>query len=252
VRGSSGSLNDGVVLLEETPIRVVTDDRAAYWLPNTTNTIGLKVYERGGPTSADTTIYLHEYFNVIQQLTSVPDTVRPNQTVQQDTRGLLQVPAQITIPAGQGFTDWFPVQVQAVGSGATLLAFQTYPTPFGQGNQNNITGVPCWSYATYSSVRVYTKDDFSHLPQPLQWQDVYNNVLRFYYLIYPAMSLFIPLNLQSSITQKAQLIAARLNTPADAGFWTTYNMPVTRTMSPAKVQLLRTFLAQQTKTPPGT
>jgi hypothetical protein len=41
-------------------------------------------------------------------------------------------------------------------------------------------------------------------------------------------------------------------TPADAGFWTTYNMPVTRTMSPAKVQLLRTFLAQQTKTPPGT
>jgi len=247
VQGSSGSLNGGIPLLQESTIRVVTDDRATYWYPNSTNTIGLKVYDRGGPTTADTVIYLYEYFNVIQQLTSVPDTVRPNQTVQQDTRGLLKVPAQITIPAGQGFTDWFPVQVSCVQSGATILAFQTDSRQFGQGNTNNITGVPCWSYATYSSVRVYTNDDFSGLPQPLQWQDVYNNVLRFYYVIYPAMSLFIPLNLEDSVVGKAPLIQQRLNTPSQPGFWTTYNMPVTRTMSPAKVQLLLTFLAQQSQ-----
>jgi hypothetical protein len=247
VRGSAGSLNAGIVLLQETPVRVVTDDRATYWLPNSTNTVGLKVYDRGGPTTTDTTIYLHEYFNIIQQLTTVPDTVRPNQTVQQDTRGLLKVPPQITVPAGQGFSDWFPVQVSAVDSGATILAFQTDPTSFGQGNPNDVTGVPCWSYATYSSVRVFTNDDFSHLYQnpPLQWQDVYDNVLRFYSLIYPAMSMFIPLNIEDSIVQNGGLIQARLNTPDQPGFWTTYNMPVTRTMSPAKVQLLLAFIAQQ-------
>ncbi len=249
LQGTNGSLNSGIPMLQESTIRVVTDDRAAYWLPNSTNTIGLKVYDRGGATTADTVIYLYEYFNVIVQQTTVPDTVRPNQTVQQDPRGLLKVPAQITIPAGQGFSEWFPVQVGCVQSGATILSFQTDSRQFGQGNPNNITGVPCWSYATYSSIRVYTDDDFSHLYQnpPLQWQDVYNNVLRFYYLIYPAMSMFIPLNLEDSVVGKAPLIQQRLNTPAQPGFWTTYNMPVTRTMSPAKVQLLLAFLAQQTQ-----
>jgi hypothetical protein len=253
VQGSSGSpINAGTVLLQETPIRVVTDDRATYWLPNSSNNIGLKVYERGGPLTADTTIYLYEYFNIIQQLGTTPDTVRPNQTVAQDSRGLLKVPAQITIPAGQGFDDWFSVQISTVQSGATLVAFQTDPTEYGQGNANGVTGVPVWSYATYSSVRVYTNDDFSHLYNnpPLQWQDVYNNVLRFYYLIYPAMSMFIPLNMEDSIVQNGQLITTRVNTPSQTGFWTTYNMPVTRTMSPAKVKLLLDFIAQQTQSAP--
>jgi hypothetical protein len=248
VRGATTNpLNAGTPLLQETPIRVVTDDRAVYWLPYSTNTIGLKVYDRGGPTKANTTIYLHEYFNIIQELTPVPDTVRPNQTVQQTT-GILALPSQVMIPAGQGYTDWFPVKVDATQSGTTLLAFQTDPTPFGTGNQNNITGVPCWSFATYSSVRVYTNDDFSRFYQnpPLKWQDVYDSVLRFYYQIYPAMSLFIPLNMEQAIVQYGSLIASRVNTPNRPGFWSTYNMPVTRTMSPAKVQLLLAFIQQQT------
>jgi hypothetical protein len=138
------------------------------------------------------------------------------------------------------------VPVIAAESGATLLAFQTDPTAFGTGNQNNITGVPCWSFATYSSVRVYTDDDFSHLYQnpPIQWQDVYHNVLRFYYQIYPAMSLFIPLNMEDAIVRFGSLIATRVNTPDRPGFWSTYNMPVTRTMSPGKVKLLLAFIAQ--------
>jgi len=253
VRGSAGSpINSGTVLLQETPIRLVTDDRASYWLPNSTNTIGLKVYDRGGPTTADTTVYLYEYANIIHLLTTVPDTVRPDQTVAQDTRRLLKMPAQITVPTGQGFADWFPVQVTAAQSGATILAFQTDPTLYGQGNPDGITGVPVWSYATYSSIRIYMNDDFSHLYQnpPLQWQDVYNNVLRYYYLIYPAMSMFIPLNMEDAIVQYGPLIATRVNTPAQPGFWTTYNMPVTRTMSPAKVQLLLAFIAQQTQGAP--
>jgi hypothetical protein len=172
--------------------------------------------------------------------------------VQQDSRGLLKVPAQITIPAGEGFSDWYPVQVSAAQSGATILAFQTDPTEYGQGNPNGITGIPCWSFATYSSVRVFNDEDFSHLYQnpPLQWQDIYDNVLRYYSLIYPAMSMYIPLNMQDAIVQHGTLIATRVNTPDQPGFWTTYNMPVPRTMSPAKVQLLLAFIAQQTQGAP--
>ncbi len=233
---------------------MVTDDRAVYWLPDSTNTVGLKVYDRGGPTTSDTTIYLYEYFNIIQQFAQTPTPLRPNQTVQQDTRGLLQVPAQITIPAGPGIQRLVSCASQdrpewrhapRVSDGFDAVRNRE--------SRSNITGVPCWSYATYSSVRVYTDDDFSKLYDnpPLQWQDVYDNVLRFYYLIYPAMSMFIPLNLEDAVVQKASLISQRLNTPAEPGFWTTYNMPVTRTMSPAKVQLVLKFLAQEAQSPPG-
>jgi hypothetical protein len=43
------------------------------------------------------------------------------------------------------------------------------------------------------------------------------------------------------------LISQRLCTPAQATFYTTYNMPLTRTMSPAKVKLVLDFIAQQQK-----
>jgi len=264
LRGSSGSVNGGITLLQERGIRLVTDDRAVYWsLPNPSNpsptrTIGLKVYANGGRTTSPTTVYLYEYFNVIQdmnkkngqtQAAPCTDGLRPNQTVQQDVRGLLQFPATITIPAGAGYDTWYPVQVTVVQSGATLLAFQTQQDSieYGTGNNPPVTGVPVWSYATYSSVRVYTNDDFSKLyaNPPLKWDDVYNYVLRFYYLIYPAMSEFIPLNLEDSIVGRAAVIQQRLNTPDKPEFWTTYNMPVTRTMSPNKVKLVLDFIAQE-------
>ena len=264
LRGSSGSLNGGITLLQERGTRLVTDDRAVYWsLPNESNpsptrTIGLKVYANGGRTTQPTTVYLYEYFNIIQDLNkktngqqSPPctDGLRPNQTVQQDVRGLLQFPATITIPAGEGYDTWYPVQVKVVQSGATLLAFQTQQDSieYGTGNNPPVTGVPVWTYATYTSVRVYTNDDFSKLyaNPPLKWDDVYNYVLRFYYLIYPAMSEFIPLNLEDSVVGRAPIIQQRLNTPDKPGFWTTYNMPVTRTMSPNKVKLVLDFIAQE-------
>ena len=261
LQGSTGSINAGTPLLQEQTLRLVTDDRAVYWYPpqeNPKNTIRLKVYDRGGPTSQPTTVYLYEYFNIIQPQppSTCVDGVRPNQTVQQDTRGLLQFPATITIPAGQGYSNWFDVPVSVAQSGATLLAFQTEADKvrYGTGNNPPVTGVPVWSYATYSSVRVFTDDDFSKLYQnlPLKWDDVYNYVLRFYYLIYPAMSRFIPLNLEDSIVGQATLIQQRLNTPQEPTFWTTYNMPVTRSMSPNKVKLVLDFIAQQQKAQQGT
>lgn len=250
LRGAPESkLNPGAQLLKEQTIRVVTDDRAAYWMPNTKNPVRVKVYERGGPTKGPTTLYLHEYFNFIdtsQKSTQCVDGMRPNQTVVQDTQGMLDFPAEVTIPAG--FPDWYPIPVTTPRSGATILAYQLDPTPFGTGNDKNITGVPVWSFADYSSIRVFA--DYVVMPPPpleggeIPWEFVYENVLRFYYLVYPAMSRFIPLNAPDALAQAARLIEQRLNTPDQPGFWTTYNMPVTRTMPPAKVKLLLKFIAQ--------
>jgi hypothetical protein len=245
IRGALASpLNAGVLLVQETVIRVVTDDRALYLPPGATNqTVRLKVFQRGGPTTSDTVIYPVEYANIIQ--TESPsaqcaDGVRPNQTVGSESPGILTFPAQVTIPAGQGYSDWFEFQISASQSGATVLNYQVDQTVMG-------TSVPAWTTCNYSSIRVYAADDFSALyaKGPLEWADVYANVLRYYALIYPAMSTYIPLNLADSIVQHGALIKQRLNIPGTPGFFTTLNMPLTRQMSPAKVQLVLDFIDQQ-------
>jgi len=226
---------------------VVTDDRALYLAPGAANqVVRLKVYQRGGPTTSDTVIYPLEYANIIQTepppAQACADGVRPNQTVSSESPGILTFPAQVTIPAGQGYSDWFEIEISAPASGATVLSYQVNTTVFGD-------SVPAWTTCNYSSIRVYAADDFSALyaKGPLQWSDVYANVLRYYALIYPAMSKYIPLNLSDSIVQHGALIKQRLNLPGSPGFFTTLNMPLTRTMSPAKVQLVLDFIDQQTQ-----
>jgi hypothetical protein len=253
--------NPNVPLLEEDTLRVVTDDRTMYLLPGANQAARIKVYDRGGPTTSDTVLYLFEYRDVIAQQSGGSCTgVRPNQTVIQPNLAnppILRTES-VTVPAGQGFSDWFPVPVAAVGSGATILAFQTDDSPFGSqaGGAGNAApaityvGVPGWSTATYSAIRVYANDDFSDLyaAGPLQWQDVYARALRYYYVLFPAMSRFIPLNYPDMLVAQADLVNARLNTPSDPAFWTTANMPATRTMSPAKVKLIKDFISQQLAT----
>ncbi|MGH7522992.1 MAG: hypothetical protein ACREK8_01670, partial [Gemmatimonadales bacterium] len=170
IQGSqSSALNPKVVLIQETPLRVVTDDRALYLPPGAANqVVRIKVYQRGGPTTRDTVIYPLEYANIIQTQTPPPkpcaDGVRPNQTVSSESPGILSYPASVTIPAGQGFDDWFEIQISAVQSGATILSYQTDTTVFGD-------SIPAWSTCNYISIRIYAADDFSALyaKGPLQW-----------------------------------------------------------------------------------
>jgi hypothetical protein len=75
--------------------------------------------------------------------------------------------------------------------------------------------------------------------------------LRYYALLFPAMSAIIPLNSSSSITSpyNASSIKQRLNTPDSPMFYSTLNMPVTRTLSPPRIRLILDFIDQsQAKT----
>lgn len=246
IRGTTGSrVNAGTTLVQEEVLRVVVDDRSAYVAPSAAEVpLRLRVYERGGPPSSDVVILPQEYCNIIQ-VDSSPNSgcsngFRPNQTthVRPATDHRLAYPASITYRAGS--TDWMTVTVKPQASGAAILNFQFDDQVWGP-------SVPEWSTANYTTIRIYTDDDFSHLHQAgdLQWDDVYENVLRYYYVLFPFMSTIIPLNLPSSILRYAEQIKQRLHKPDEPGFYTTFNMPVTRTMSPAKVQLLLDWIAQQ-------
>jgi hypothetical protein len=241
---TSSSLNPGTTLLAEQNPRVMTDDRGVYLPYGNTQDVSLMVTVRGYPPPSDVTVYLYEYLNIIQEQPggTCTDGNRPNQTtdvrITYDPPNRLYFPATVTYPANQG--GWVAVPITGMNGGAAILNYQTFTGTMGD-------SVPAWSTMTYSTVRVFMDDDYSSVINSgnIPWDFVYENALRYYYVIFPAMSMFIPLNSPDSVLRAAPMIQQRLSTPGTTMFNSTYNMPVTRTMSPGKVQLILAWLAQE-------
>jgi len=97
--------------------------------------------------------------------------------------------------------------------------------------------------ANYINFRKYPEPDYSEIiaSGSIPWSFVYEECLRFYYVIFPAMSKRIPLNDESTIRAVGEELLKRLS---DQYRPTTLYMPLTRSMSPAKVKLLEAFLHQ--------
>ena len=97
-----------------------------------------------------------------------------------------------------------------------------------------------------NGVRVFPLDDYSDVIAKgnIPWAFVYENVLRYYYVIFPAMSLRFPLNDEATVTIPgiALQIKARMD---DRLFKSTKYMPITRCMSPGKRALLFAFLDER-------
>ena len=190
---------------------------------------------------------MKEYQNIIQ--TEKPglctDGYRPNQTVKVQYQDKLDFPATVTIPKGEGYQDWYEIKVSARLHGATILSYQLEDQVFSP-------SVPAWSTANYSSIRIYPDDDFKEIyaQGEIKWEDVYEKVLRYYYVLFPAMSQIIQLNVRDSIVSNGNLITQRLHTPDKREFYSTYNMPVTRDMSPNRIKLLLDFIQQEQKKQP--
>jgi hypothetical protein len=237
-------LNAGVALVQEQILRVITDNRSMYMPLGVTQFFNVMVTERGGPITQNVTLYLVEYMNIIEVDTVDPkqcvDGFRPNQSTNVRTGGnRLDFPPTVTITAGT--TGWVSIMVDPAQGGAALLSFQLDPTVMGP-------SVPAWTTANYSSVRVYMNDDYSKIiaSGEIPWDFVYEEALRYYSVLFPAMSTYIPLDMPDALVAQAPTIQKRLAQPNTPMFDSTYNMPVTRTMSPGKIQLILAWLAQET------
>jgi hypothetical protein len=249
---ASSALNANTFMLSEEVVRIVTDDRAVYLEQDPKSSyskysIGIKLFFRGGPIPTNTTLYLKEYVNIIQVQEPTPDMgYRPNQTVDtENPPDKLIFPSTVVVPAGQGYSDWFQIPIQTSEAGAVVLHYTLNPS----WDAGYKPSVPAWTTECYSSIRIFQAAP-SSIPTLITWDYVYQNILRFYYLIYPFMSSVIPLNQPDSIQNPfwSQKILDRLNTLEDgAKFYATTNMPVTRTMPPWKVNVLKQFINQPLK-----
>lgn len=202
----TGSKSGNDVTIEEQPLRIYGNARNIYMSDQPSESIKLQLIVRylGGPLNQDTAFSLQ----------GSTDNASSN-------AGFLDFPSAVTAGKGAGEIS-FVVSQENNTPGFEVIT---------------ITGGGADYFINF---RNYLSTDFGILAgSTVSWEQVYEHVLRFYYVVFPAMSMRIPLNDEGSIRATAPQILARLSADFHS---TTLRMPITRSMSPSQTRLLVAFL----------
>lgn len=202
------TLND--LIIDEQPLRISSDQRNLYCGPETrTLDIQLRVEELGQPISEQIELNLKT-----DRSGELPDG------------GFLSFPETVRVAPGSR-----EVSVQ-VTTDARKDGFSTL-----------IVTVNGRKARCEINVRKYPHHDYSELIRSgtIPWDTVYEECLRFFYVLFPAMSKRIPLNDEATIRAVGTELLKRLSDPYRN---TTLYMPLTRALSPGKIALLEAFLKQ--------
>ncbi len=210
----------GQALFEETAYRIQSDQRANFLEEGVSLSIALRVTWLGGPVPGDTVLNVGSASSgkLPDPLNLIVDGEPPTASG--------GYAAAITVPAG---TSDCLVEVKSTNDGGlSLLNFQV----------GSLAGSQF-----FLNFRVYPEDDYRKeiSAGDLTWDFVYEEVLRYYYLTYPAMSLRIPLNDPATIKLTAKGFIERIH---ESDFNSTLLMPPTREMSAGKRALLTAYLNQ--------
>jgi len=199
------SVQNGGDLLREAPLMVDSDDRCVYLQQGASTDVHLLAAARGGqPTSTTELFVIQEPSNPAHHVVEVPERV----TVGGEHHG--------------------SVSVKGIAPGVVILRFSPVQNP----------GRFDASRESFVSVRVLPTDDFSHVSDDeLTFPLVYENVLRYYHLLHPAMSEVLDLSDDQVVGDPG--VAEALVERTDPGLWgRSAYMPRTRELSEGKRQLL--------------
>lgn len=209
-----GSASNGKLSAPESPYRVYSDQRNNYLAPDSPGVqVTLQARYLGGAVPTDTPISI------------VPGPT--NLYTENQYWDFLQFPTELTVPAGRSSIS-FNVVPDTGSSG--LAGFTTLTCTI---NDNP-------ACQTFNNFRKYARTDFG-IPSGsiITWDQVYENVLRFHYLAFPAMSRYIQLNQQDAVMGFKQAILTRISPEYQN---TTLYMSVVRSMSPSQRSLLTAYL----------
>ncbi|WP_028885754.1 hypothetical protein [Teredinibacter turnerae] len=204
-----GSTKNGLDIQEQ-PIRIYSDFRNNY--VNETSPplseISLLILEYGGPLRTGVTVSLSS-----SSSGELPDGK------------FVSFPSEIHVPAGA--TSYTVNFGQIMGVDGFMMLTHT------------VNGYQAY----FNSLRKYSEGAVEALLQAdtVAWNDVYQQCLRFFYVLFPAMSKRIPLNDEATITAVGGEILKRIS-PEYRN--TTLYMPLTRSLSPDKIALLKKYLEQ--------
>ncbi|HEY1107110.1 MAG TPA: hypothetical protein VGE76_00715, partial [Opitutaceae bacterium] len=216
IGSSKGGLN-----IVENPTRIYADTRNIY-LDEVGGRLAvtLTVSQLGGPVTSDTDINL---------TVGASGTYPPG--------AFLAYPTSVTVLQGSSQVT-FTVADNGAGAGFAQLDFAL--------SSANPSNPPAY----FINFRKYPVFDYSTVISAgnIPWSFVYEECLRYFYVLFPAMSKRIPLNDEATVTAVAGEFLKRLS---DKYRPTTMYMPLTRSMPPTKVALLEAYLHQVSPPPAG-
>ena len=212
--GEFGIFANEEQLFVEKPLSLETDSRSNYLQAGESSTIRLIASQS---VDQDTLISIDQIVFVGKQRISNPDN---------STR-VISSDASVLLPAGASSVD---IEVSAVRAGIATLQFRQPGEPEG-------FNVSSSSFANY---RVFPIDDYSSVPDSdVTFEFVYQEVLRFSHLLYPAMTEVFDLSDQNQVDAFAEVILERI----DKSVWEDWEyMPRTRDLSDGKRELLARYL----------
>ncbi|MDA1018289.1 MAG: hypothetical protein O3A00_28020, partial [Planctomycetota bacterium] len=200
----------GAALLTEVDTTIETDDRGIYIDAPENQQVRVRVLHRGKPTAAGTKIELRQF------VTTNRTFVEAN-----DDNAVLEIPSVVDV--GSGGDALFTAA--ALRPGTCLISFSPY------GETTPVTEF-------FTNVRVLPEDNYDHVSESdLTYQLIYDEVLRYYHLLYPAMSNpeVFELNVEFQVIIRAQPIRERIVKE----LWDRWEyMPRTRELSAGKRKLL--------------
>jgi hypothetical protein len=200
----------GVELLAEAPVMAESDDRCVYLQQGESAAIRFTALARGAPL------------------------VQPVRFVVTDQPGLdahrpvVEFPETIDVGAGADGV----LTLRAANPGCTVLRLARAPGPRPLDTARD----------PYINVRVLPADDYGRLgDDELTFPLVYQEVLRYYHLLHPAMSRVLDLGDEQAVTSAAEALLQR----TDPGNWHRARyMPRTRDLSAGKRHLLERWCRQ--------
>jgi hypothetical protein len=156
----------------------------------------------------------------------------------------------VSLPASQSYTTdangYITFTIKGLQPGAAMIRYQAPGDNFNinQGASPNAPGAPRNFYfglVSYNIFRVLPDDNFDNIPDgQITWDFVYQNVIRYFYLIYPGM--FVRLAFQNEAIAKQN--ASNIRQFIDKSTWnSTSYMPVSRDLSDGKRKLLQRWCA---------
>ena len=209
-----GTTRNPALSAPECPYRVYSDQRNTYLDPDSTGVqITLQVRYLGAPVQKATLISIDASATAVYQANRYWN--------------FLELPNSVTVPAGQPSVSFnvVPVAGSNTQAGFTTLTYTIDNNPLTQ---------------SFSNFRKYAWSDFG-VPTGsiVTWEQAFQNVLRFHYLAFPAMSRYIQLNQPDAVMGYKQAILARISPEYQN---TTLYMSVVRSMSPSQRSLLTAYL----------
>ncbi|WP_413105367.1 hypothetical protein [Streptomyces sp. Inha503] len=242
--------------LAERPVIAETDDRSVYLDRGDTGRMSLQVREHGLAPTRDITVQVRQYL-----ASPAPPLGGQQWQLADEDDGIVQLKEQaVTVKAGVGKVD---ITFTANLPGNAVLAFFiesedippfVYPVP----DLAPLVPPPpepgirlTTASASFGCVRVLPFDDDlpqqfgaayadSNFSKDAAWEWLYENVLRVYDLLYPAMKYYAQLDLgdstavEKNIDQIVQLCNPKLRS-------STVYMPVTRELSRGKRNVLKAY-----------